>query len=177
MEKWTKFIEHEIEFYLNYDSYVQDIKDLILENELDIQWPITFYDEAEGRIYRKCPGTEEQAIQRIAKRDRLNLMLKRASDRLKRFYDAYSTLSNTEQELIYHLYFENHYNEQEVLIKLGLSSRDELESSRWIVLNKILRFYEEGRNEKITAFFDARKAKRTVLITGSPSDYKKEGAL
>jgi hypothetical protein len=145
-EQWEKLIEQEIFFYLNFQEYEAEIKERLLENELDIQYPVTRFDAVAGRIYRYCPSTEEQALKRIEVREALTSLLERAKKRVERFWRAYNQLTENEQKLIYYTYFEPIYTD------LGFKSTKELHQARQEVLKKMLRFYEREREESHKEF-------------------------
>ncbi|MED4903963.1 hypothetical protein [Parageobacillus thermoglucosidasius] len=151
-EQWEKLIEQEIFFYLNFQEYEAEIHERLLENELDIQYPITRFDEVEGRIYRCCPSTEEQALKRIEVREALTSLLERAKKRVERFVRAYNQLTENERELIYYTYFEPIYTDYRLAVILDFKSTKELHQARQAVLKKMLRFYEREREEQNKEF-------------------------
>jgi hypothetical protein len=42
MEHWKRVVEHEIEFYMNFNKYKQELNDRLLDNELDIKYPLLY---------------------------------------------------------------------------------------------------------------------------------------
>jgi hypothetical protein len=151
-DQWENVIEQEIFFYLNFKKYEAEIHDRLRENELDIQYPVTRFDEVEGRIYRTCPSTEEQALKRIEVRDALTSILEKAKKRIERLFRAYNQLTKVEQELIYYTYFEPIYTDYRLLDILGFESTKKLIQARQEVLKKMFRFYESEREERHKEF-------------------------
>ena len=142
-----KVIEYEINFYLNFKNYEQEIYDRLEENELNIQYPITIFDEEQGRVYRECPGTEQQAIRRIEVRDSLNAILEKAKKRITRFQNAYSQLSEDEKDIVYYTYFDEPYEEFQLTRILGLKSVKDLREERKNVLKKLYKIYNKERED------------------------------
>jgi hypothetical protein len=151
-EQWENVIEQEIFFYLNFKKYEAEIYERLLENELDIQYPVTRFDAVAGRIYRYCPTTEEQALKRIEVREALTSLLERAKKRVERFVRAYNQLTKNEQKLIYYTYFEPIYTDYRLVIILDFKSTKELHQARQAVLKKMLSFYESEREEQNKEF-------------------------
>lgn len=150
-EQWENVIEQEIFFYLNFKKYEAEIHERLLENELDIQYPITRFDEA-GQIYRYCPSTEQQALKRIEVREALTSLLERAKKRIERLFRAYGQLTEEEQELIHYTYFEPFYTDYRLAVILDFKSTKELRQARQEALKKMLRFYESERKERHKEF-------------------------
>ena len=159
-EQWEKLIEQEIFFYLNFQEYEAEIKERLLENELDIQYPVTRFDAVAGRIYRYCPSTEEQALKRIEVREALTSLLERAKKRVERFVRAYNQLTKNEQELIHYTYFEPIYTDYRLAAILKFESTEHLHQARQEVLKKMLRFYESEREEQNKEFHQMLKEER-----------------
>ncbi|MGV3465554.1 MAG: hypothetical protein ACO1OT_09710, partial [Heyndrickxia sp.] len=122
-------IEREIEFYLKAPQYVADIKDRLKENELDIQWPMTRFEE--GRIYFYSPRTDVQAIKRIEVRDSLAKALERVKERTKRLENALKQLSDDEDgfDLIWLFYFKK-MDEYKISRLLGFKSVKDMQKAR-----------------------------------------------
>jgi hypothetical protein len=159
-EQWENVIEQEIFFYLNFKEYEAEIHERLRENELDIQYPITRFDEVEGRIYRSCPSTEEQALKRIEVREALTAILERANKRIERLFRAYSQLTEEEQELIHYTYFEPIYTDYRLAVILEFESTKELLQARQEALKKMLHFYESEREERHKEFRQMLKEER-----------------
>ncbi|EMI11241.1 hypothetical protein [Anoxybacillus gonensis] len=159
-EQWEKLIEQEIFFYLNFQEYEAEIKERLLENELDIQYPVTRFDAVAGRIYRYCPTTEEQALKRVEVREALTSLLERAKKRIERLFRAYGQLTEEEQELIHYTYFEPFYTDYRLAVILDFKSTKELRQARQEALKKMLRFYESEREERNKEFQQMVKEER-----------------
>jgi hypothetical protein len=151
-EQWENVIEQEIFFYLNFKKYEAEIHERLRENELDIQYPITRFDEVEGRIYRSCPSTEEQALKRIEVRESLTAILERAKKRIERLFNAYNQLTEEEQELIHYTYFESIYTDYQLAVILEFENTEQLRQARQEALKKMLRFYQSEREERYKEF-------------------------
>jgi hypothetical protein len=151
-EQWEKIIEQEIFFYLNFKKYEAEIHERLLENELDIQYPVTRFDAVAGRIYRYCPTTEEQALKRIEVREALTSLLERAKKRVERFVRAYNQLTKNEQKLIYYTYFEPILTDYRLAVILKFEGTEKLHQARQEALKKMLRFYEREREESHKEF-------------------------
>jgi hypothetical protein len=159
-EQWEKIIEQEIFFYLNFKKYEAEIHERLLENELDIQYPVTRFDAVAGRIYRYCPTTEEQALKRIEVREALTSLLERAKKRVERFVRAYNQLTKNEQKLIYYTYFEPILTDYRLAVILKFESTEQLHQARQEALKKMLRFYEREREEWYKEFRQMLKEER-----------------
>jgi hypothetical protein len=46
MEHWERVGEHEIEFYMNFNKYKQELNDRLLDNELDIKYSLLYEQPA-----------------------------------------------------------------------------------------------------------------------------------
>jgi hypothetical protein len=159
-ERWTKIIENEIDFILNFEKYEEEIKELLLENELNIQYPVTRFDSEEGRMYRACPDTEAQALYRIEKRESLNALIERGNKRIQRFFKAYQRLNSDEQDLIYYTYFNPEYQDHRLIKVLDYQSTKELRKTREKVLEKLMELFDEDRVERHEEFKAMLKEER-----------------
>jgi hypothetical protein len=162
-EQWNNeevIIEQEIEFYLNYKKYEEEIQQRLKENELNIQYPVTKYDSDSGRIHRSCPGTEDQAIRRIEVRDALNSILEKAQKRINRLLNAYNQLSKEEQDIVFFNYLDQEYRETDAVSLLGLKSNKELNEAKINTLKKMYFIYQEDRADAYKEFMLIRKAER-----------------
>lgn len=146
-EQFEKVLELEIHFYLNFKQYEQEIYDRPQENEMNIHYPITIFDEEQGRIYRQCSGTEQQAIRRIEIRDSLNAILEKAKKRIARFQNAYSQLSDDEKDIVFYTYFDESYKEFQLTRILGLKSVKDLHREQKNVLKKLYKIYNKERED------------------------------
>jgi hypothetical protein len=151
-EQWTKIIENEIDFILNFEKYEEEVNELLLENELNIQYPVTRFDSEEGRMYRSCPDTETQALYRIEKRESLNSLIEHGKKRISRFFRAYNKLNDDEWDLIYYTYFERIYKDNRLIKVLDYKSIKDLQKAREKVLEKLMDFYDADRIESQKEF-------------------------
>lgn len=167
-EQWENVIEQEIQFYLNFKQYEEEIHDRLKEVEEWIEYPVTIFDSDMGMVYRTCAGTEEQAIRRIVKRDSLNALLERAHKRINRLFNAYSQLDEESKDLISYLYFEPDYSDADLVRVFGFSSKKALYQQKTNVLKKMFRIYQKERSEAAEEFKrllkEERKEKARLLI-------------
>lgn len=159
-ERWENVIEQEINFYINFKKYEMEIHELLRENELNIQYPVTKFDYVEGRIYRACPGTEAQALHRIEVRDSLQSLLDRAKKRINRFIKAFNKLNEKEQDLIYFTYFDQMYKDFELTKVLEFRTIKDLQLAKIQVIKKLFEIYTAERSEKHKEFIKMLKEER-----------------
>lgn len=146
-ERWEQIAESEILFYLRFQEFEEEIRDLIYENEANIQLPVTHFDSVEGRVFRYCPGTEEQALRRIERREVLQSALARGLKRKDRFLSFYNTLTEEEKDVIYYTYFEKRSN-RDFKFLLELRSVKDVPLLKRKVLKKLYSLYEKERAER-----------------------------
>lgn len=158
-EQWEKVIEHEIQFCLRANEYESEIYELLQENELNIQWPVTNFDTEQGRVYLHCPSTEDQAIRRIEKKESLNALLKIATKRVERFVRAFQQLNEKEKDIITYTYFEP-MQDREFKFVMGIDQFKDIPKVRQHVLRKLFRIYEKERADKHKEFAQTLKEER-----------------
>jgi hypothetical protein len=145
-ERWESVIELEIDFYLNFSKYKQEINESLKENELDIKYPVTRYEN--GEVFRSCPGTEQQALHRIERRDALNAILQRASKRISRLFNAMEQLNELEHNVLYFLYFNKTFTLHELARLLDFKNIYELQKTKKTALKTLYKMYKQEREEK-----------------------------
>lgn len=145
-EYWEKVIEHELEFYANIRTYEEELLDRLRENEMSFQYPVTIFDEVEGRVYRACAGTEEQALSRIEKRESIETLLKKAAKRINRLNNAITQLDELEQDIISIFYLEKDLSELHMVRLLGFRTRKEFLLKKEQALKKLFSIYEKERS-------------------------------
>jgi hypothetical protein len=103
-ECFEKIIELEIDFYNNFPEYKEELLEQMRYKQA-IQYPVTHFDEEQGRVYLSCSGTEEQALQRIEAKEATKITLKFARKRIQRLHNAISQLEKDERYIIQSFYF------------------------------------------------------------------------
>ncbi|WP_050613372.1 hypothetical protein [Bacillus testis] len=89
-EHWENVISEEFRLLRGFPEFQRNINDLLLENELNIQWPITQYEH--GEVYYCCPGTEAQALDRIEREALLRKTLAVRTKKINRLLAAMDKL-------------------------------------------------------------------------------------
>lgn len=178
-EHWEKVVENEIIFYLNYEKqYKREIEEQLLENEWNFQYPMTYVNEAEGRLYRTCPTTEQQAIQRIEVRESLNRLLDRAQERLKRLFHHFNELQAPEQKVLKLLYFTGGMSDYQIVSELGLQNRLEVEDAKISALRSLYRLYQEDRKDCENEFRNLlRESRQQASKCVTPTNKARVSAL
>lgn len=161
-ERWENVVEHEIQFYLNFSEYETEIKERLLENELDIQLPTTIFDEELGRVYIRCPSTEDQALKRIEVRDSLNALLEKGKKRAERVLRSYYSLSDHEQEIIFYTYFEP-LSDREFSHYLSVRPMKNIPKVKQRALRELFRIYEKDRAEQNKEWAETLKIERQKM--------------
>jgi predicted lipase len=100
------WVENELRLYFNRGSFENDIYDRLRVLEDDITYPQTYYDEVLGRICFYVPKVEDEVLRRENVRESLNKALQRLNDKYIVSYNAISTLTETEQDILYDWYFD-----------------------------------------------------------------------
>jgi hypothetical protein len=159
-ECWENVIVHELLFYANFKQYEAELKDRLKENDLDIKYPTTTFDEEQGRVYRSCPGTEEQAIRRIEVREAIESLHKRATKRMERLAKALQQLDDDEFEIISIAYLEGDITEKNMVRTARFRSKREFHDTKRKALLKMASFFEKDREENVKLFTAQRKEER-----------------
>lgn len=147
-EHWESVIENELDFLYYAPKYEAEINELLIENELDIQLPVTRFDEEQGRIYIHCPGTEVQALRRIEREEALTKGLERLSKRTDRMWNALSQLSEEDRDLIIWVYIERDGTpERYIASSSGFRTIAEYQKAKKNILLKLLKIYEDERKD------------------------------
>jgi hypothetical protein len=159
-EQWENIIIHELLFYANFKQFEDELKDRLLENDLDIKYPTTTFDEEQGRVYLSCPGTEEQALRRIEVREAIESIHKRAKKRIERLVNALNQLDEDEFIIISEVYIEGEMTEMELIRTMGFQNKNEFHEAKRRALLKIVSFFEVEREENVKLFAAQRKEER-----------------
>lgn len=177
-EHWETIIERELDFFYHAPEYEADLKERLYENEITIQYPVTRFDEEEGRVYRSCPGTEEQALRRIEKREAFGTGLKRINERVTRLKNALAQLNEDEREIVFYIYLDRDHPTDRVIAKLlGFRTAKELQDRKKEILCKLLEIYEnerkkmlEERRKEIARQYiqNAEKLRKAVYLDNKP---------
>jgi hypothetical protein len=163
-EQWEKAIETELDFLYHSPEYEAELLDRLRENELNIQYPVTHFDSEQGRIYRSCPGTEEQAIRRIEIREAIEAIMVHMNKRIKRMSNAIHQLSEEEQDLISRVYIERDTPEIYMARSLGFRTIREFRKAKQQALLKLLKIFEKERDERDKEFKEFQKVRRKEIV-------------
>lgn len=151
MEHWRDTFFVEFEFYRNFSALHQDITDLLKENEMNIQLPMTRYED--DQMFYGCPNTEVQAINRIEREEILKKLQARAQKRIDRLLTAIEQLNEDERTILYYLEMEQGYfTSIQLLEKCNFKSITELMIAKDKALLKLSAIYSEDRKERETEF-------------------------
>lgn len=163
-EQWEKVIETELDFLYHSPEYEAELLDRLRENEMNIQYPVTHFDSEQGRIYRSCPGTEEQAIRRIEIREAIETIMAHMNKRIKRLSNAIHQLSEEEQDLISWVYIERDTPEIYMARSLGFRTIKEFRKAKKQTLLKLLDIFEKERDERDKEFKEFQKVQRKEIV-------------
>lgn len=155
-ERWEKRVEHEIAFILNVEQYEADLKDMIEENEQDYSIPVTHYREDIGWGSISCISVENQAIQRIEKREALKASLERLYERRNRFMRVFNSLDEDDHDLIDLTYFSQGFDDESIGRILGIR-KTVVKKVREKVLKKMLELFEIERTDRINEWVSLSK--------------------
>lgn len=151
-EQWENIMENELDFLYHSPKYEAELKERLYENELSIQYPVTHFDSEQGRIYRSCPGTEEQAIRRIEVREAVEALLEHMNKRIKRLWNAIGQLSEEEQDIISWVYIERDTAELYMARLSGFRTVKDFRNAKQKALRKLLDIYQKEREEAESEF-------------------------
>ncbi|RDU34697.1 hypothetical protein DRW41_21980 [Neobacillus piezotolerans] len=146
-EQWEKIIESELEFLRNAPGYEAELNERLRENEMDFKYPTTTFDSEQGRVYRSCPGTEEQALHRIEVRENLQALMNRLLKRANRIFDALNQLDENDREIIIRTYIEMDKPDSYVVRDLGFITAKEFNEAKKRAIKKMFKIYESQRTE------------------------------
>lgn len=103
-ERWERIVIREIRFYREWPQYKAEIDLLLKENEYNIRYPRTIYEN--GEIRMKGEDVESQVIDRMAREHKLTAALKKAQERIERLLRNMAKLPDKQLDLLYYLELE-----------------------------------------------------------------------
>lgn len=148
-EHWEVIIESEINFYLHFAKYKEELQERLFENEQDIQFHTTVFDSEVGCIYRRCLGTEDMAFKRILVRDALHHLLEKAD---KRMMQLFSPLNARNKVVLRCCYLEPDKTDGEWMRQLGLQNEVQLQKEKEHALKALYRLNVEDRKKSEDEF-------------------------
>jgi hypothetical protein len=143
-EKWENVIEYELDFYFNIQEYEDNLMERYYESQV-IHYPVTVFDEDQGRVYLAGRDTEDQAIYRMEVKESIIALLRKAVKRITRLNNAISQLNEDEQDIIWMFYLERDMPELHMARTLGYRTQKEFMKEKEKVLKKLFRIYEKER--------------------------------
>jgi hypothetical protein len=175
-EKWEKVIEYELNFYANIQEYEDRLLEQLYESQV-IHYPVTTFDEDLGRVYRSCPGTEDQALYRIEVRESIEALLKRAVKRINRLNNALAQLKEDELDIISIYYFEKGLSDLRKARTLGFGTVKQFTDKKEKILKKLFSIYEKERAATHKEFYKNLKDelhRKAALFKGTKFSSKNQ---
>lgn len=169
MDQWIDNFFVEFEFYRNFSTLNQDIEDALKENAMNIQLPMTRYED--DQMFYGCPDTESQAINRIEREEALKKLQARAQKRIDRLLTALEQLNEDERTVIYYSEMEQGYfSPAQLLEKCSVNNTAELMAAKGKALSKLNTIYSQKRKERESEFrrmlLEERKQKVSKYVAG-----------
>ena len=144
MENWKENFFVEFEFYRNFSTLNQELTDLLKENEMNIQLPMTRYED--GQMFYGCPTTEDQVINKIRREESLKNLQNKAQKRVDRLLNALEQLNEDERTVLYYLEMKQGYlSPEQLLEECGVKNTAELMTIKETALANLSRIYSKER--------------------------------
>jgi len=158
-EHWERVIEHELDFYFNIQEYENKLLERFYESQM-IQYPVTVFDEEQGRVYLAGPNTEDQALYRIETKKSIEALLKKAVKRITRLNNALSQLDELKLDVITLFYLDRDLSELHMARTLEFRTKKEFMKKKEKVLKKLFSIYEKERANTVRDFNRSLKEER-----------------
>lgn len=145
-EQWENVIEHEIEFYNNYPIFKEDLMEQLYRSQI-IRYPVTIFDEHQGRVYFSNQRTEDQAFRRIEVKEAIESLLNKAQKRIQRFFNAVDQLDELEQDIIWDFYILKDMPVNRLPRFHGFRTKNDFMKAKQKALKKLFEIYQKDRPE------------------------------